>query len=102
MSADNDYGSDPAFPNPDLGVRDFSDCGAYPGMTLRQYAAIKLRAPSSETDWLDDMIRESLRNELAAKAMQGFLTGFRSPKDIAADAYAVADSMLRAREGGAA
>jgi hypothetical protein len=30
-------------------------------MTLRQYAAIKLKVPNSGTDWLDDMIRESLR-----------------------------------------
>lgn len=32
-----------------------------PGMTLRQYAAIKLKVPDSGTGWLDDMIRESLR-----------------------------------------
>jgi hypothetical protein len=32
------------------------------GMTLRQYAAIKLKVPDSGTDWLDDMIRKS--NEL--------------------------------------
>jgi hypothetical protein len=44
---------------------------AYEGMTLRQYAAIKLKVPESGTDWLDDMIRKSLRNDLAAKAMQG-------------------------------
>jgi hypothetical protein len=29
------------------------------GMTLRQYAAIKLKVPDSGTDWLDDMIRKS-------------------------------------------
>lgn len=109
MSTNNDYGSDPAFPNPDLGVRDFSDCGAYPGMNLRQYAAIKLRVPSSGTDWLDDMIRESLRNELAAKAMQAVPMPQPSLHDtpyaydrIASHAYKMADAMLRAREGGAA
>ena len=37
-------------------------------MTLRQYAAIKLRVPNSGTDWLDEMILKSLRDELAAKA----------------------------------
>ena len=26
------------------------------GMTLRQYAAIKLKVPDSGTDWLDEMI----------------------------------------------
>ena len=40
------------------------------GMDLRQYAAIKLRVPDSGLDWLDEMIRKSLRDELAGKAMQ--------------------------------
>jgi hypothetical protein len=30
-----------------------------PGVTLRQYAAIKLRVPDSGTDWLDEMIVKS-------------------------------------------
>jgi len=79
------------------------------GMTLRQYAAIKLRVPNSGTDWLDDMVRESLRDELAAKAMpacyaeycthaniQGFDEGWKM--GVALDAYAMADAMLNARE----
>lgn len=41
----------------------------FAGMTLRQYAAIKLRVPNSGTDWLDEMIRESLRDEMAKVAM---------------------------------
>ena len=40
------------------------------GMNLRQYAAIKLRVPNSGTDWLDAMIVEAKRDELAAKASQ--------------------------------
>lgn len=39
-----------------------ADCGGvvpHGGMTLRQYAAIKLKVPDSGTDWLDDMIRQS-------------------------------------------
>jgi hypothetical protein len=40
----------PAFPLED---------GVHRGMTLRQYAAIKLKVPDSGTDWLDDMIRKS-------------------------------------------
>lgn len=90
------------------------------GMTLRQYAAIKLRVPNSGTDWLDEMIRQSLRNEFAAKAMPAviankqaiFTDELESPaidfleicphrcndSDVIADAaYAVADAMLRAR-----
>jgi|LakMenE01Jun11ns_1017448.scaffolds.fasta_scaffold9783619_2 hypothetical protein len=49
----------PAFP----GQVDHGPAGieTFFGMTLRQYAAIKLKVPNSGTDWLDDMIRESLR-----------------------------------------
>lgn len=35
------------------------------GMTLRQYAAIKLKVPDSGEDWLDDMILASLRDDFA-------------------------------------
>lgn len=48
---------------------------AYSDITLRQYAAIKLKVPDSGTDWLDDMIRQSLKDD-----------------------FAVADAMLKARE----
>ena len=72
------------------------------GMTLREYAAIKLRVPESGTDWLDEMIRESVRDEFAAKAMQGMLStdrfGTASEETIADWAYEQADAMLRARE----
>jgi hypothetical protein len=71
-------------------------------MTLRQYAAIKLKMPDSGTDWLDDMICKSLRDDFAAKAMQSM----NSRKDyqdvsaagIALDAYALADAMIYARD----
>lgn len=43
-------------------------------MSLRQYAAIELRVPDSELDWLNDMIREARRLNLAGIAMQGLLT----------------------------
>ena len=52
----------PAFPRPQ---------GGDAGMSLRQYAAIKLRVPNSGTDWLDEMIRQSLRDELAAERASG-------------------------------
>lgn len=42
------------------------------GMSLRTYAAIHLGVPQSEHEWLNDMIRESQRNELAKAAMQGW------------------------------
>ena len=43
------------------------------GMSLRQYAAIKLRVPESGLAWLDEMILASRRAEYAVLAMQGFL-----------------------------
>lgn len=61
----------PAFPN-----EGFNGWGEpFQGMTLRQYAAIKLKVPDSGTDWLDDMIRQSLKDD-----------------------FAVADAMLKAGE----
>ncbi len=83
------------------------------GMTLRQYAAIKLRVPKSGTDWLDEMIRESMRDDLAAKAMMAFEirgdNGGRDPSGFLGDdalgseetaivSYWMADAMLKARE----
>jgi hypothetical protein len=53
------------------------------GMTLRQYAAIKLRVPDSGTDWLDDMIVKSRNFDINDST----LAMFRST-----------DAMLKARE----
>ena len=58
-------GSAPAFPVPGL-----QNDEQFNGITLRQYAAIKLRVPDSGTDWLDEMIRKSLRDALAARAYE--------------------------------
>jgi len=66
----------PAFPTP-AGIQ-HND-----GMTLRQYAAIKLRVPESGLPWLDDMIAKS-RN---CNVVDGTLVMFRST-----------DAMLKARE----
>lgn len=53
---------------------------AFPGMTLREYAAIHLKVPDSGTDWLDAMIRTAQRNELAARAMQALLSDQKTTK----------------------
>ena len=66
----------PAFPTP-AGIQ-HND-----GMTLRQYAAIKLRVPDSGLPWLDDMIVKS-RN---CNVVDGTLVMFRST-----------DAILKARE----
>lgn len=74
------------------------------GMTLRQYAAIKLKVPDSGTDWLDEMIAKSLRDDFAAKAMQGMLAdmpktlyGLDWQEKLAESSYEVAYAMMEAR-----
>lgn len=87
-------------------------CEVFNGLSAREYAAIKLRVPDSGTEWLDAMIRKSLRDDFAAKAVQGMLsdseginedTGvkFSLPDDadmVAFCCYAMADGMLKARD----
>lgn len=95
--------SGPAFPVPLNQGEPWSSMGPCDGMTLRQYAAIKLCVPDSGTDWLDKMIRESLRNEMAAKAMQGMAGSHGycergwDQKDLAGQAYELADATIGAR-----
>ena len=72
-------------------------------MTLRQYAAIKLRVPQSGLDWLDDMIRESQRNEFAGQALAGYLAcpdtcDSWTHRVMAVQSYLQADQMLQAKE----
>ena len=86
----------PAFPQSiDLG----DEVQWFKGMTMRQYAAIKLKVPDSGIDWLDGMIRQSLKNDFAAKAMQGFFAnGQVKTAAIVKSSYMTADAMLKARE----
>lgn len=70
----------PAFPHANPGYDgNWDKARQIEGMTLRQYAAIKLKVPDSGTDWLDGMIRESLQNEFAKHAMP---MAFKHVKDI--------------------
>lgn len=78
-----------------------------PEMSLREYAAITLKVPESGTDWLDDMIRKSLRDDFAGKAIKALLptgvekSGFtKSRTQCPTDAYKIADEMLAARDNG--
>lgn len=102
MSTPNDGGA--AFPVPPertnvLPGGDVHWTYAHPGMTLRQYAAVQLRVPRSGTPWLDDMIRERMRDDFAAAALQGFMAGphysvYRTWSQDAQSAYEMADAML--------
>ena len=94
----------PAFPCETVGADEHGEYRLpWQGMTLRQYAAIKLRVPNSGTDWLDEMIRTSLRDDLAAKAMQGMAGSHGycergwDQKDLAGQAYELADAMFATR-----
>ena len=73
------------------------------GMSLRQYAAIKLKVADSGVDWLDEMIIKSKRDDFAAKAMQAHIVGRGEFADshkqtIAECSYEMADAMPIARE----
>ena len=96
MSASHDGG--PAFPShPSQHSNGFYSTGN--GMTLRQYAAIKLAVPDSGLPWLDEMIVKSNRERLAAAALQGMNLDFNfSCTTYAMDAYLIADAMLKARD----
>lgn len=90
--------NDPAFPSVTPVVTGIDSDGmerieteAMGGMTVRQYAAIHLCIPDSGVDWLDAMIRRKQRDDLAAKMLEGVASN-------PANAYAVADAMLSARE----
>jgi hypothetical protein len=59
-------GDTPAFPTPV--VQPFGDGWmAVGGITIRQYAAIKLCVPDSGTPWLDEMIQQSLKDRIAGQ-----------------------------------
>lgn len=108
----------PAFPN------DMIPHHLQGGMSLREYAAIKLCVPDSGIAWLDDMIRQSQRDRFAgqpditgstmmiSKEQGEALAGPRpdDPLDsyrwqcmvMASLRYIAADAMIAARKGGAA
>lgn len=103
VNMDQPSNGGPAFPvstrqlesEPGFGHQDGPSTWQYGGMTLREYAAIKLRVPDSGTDWLDEMIRKSVRDYFAAKALIN-LVHRRSPNDATIEAYEYADAMLSA------
>lgn len=70
------------------------------GLTAQQYAAIHLKVPKSGTDWLDEMITESLRNDFAGQALQAIIIGNKAHECVmgagaAKDAYGCSDAMIK-------
>ena len=94
--------SGPAFPQPNQIHPGNPNPGDGEGMSLRQYAAIKLKVADSGVDWLDEMITKSKLDDLAEKAMNGILsrsTGCYLPdKEVAMQSYMLAAAMPKARE----
>lgn len=84
------------------------------GMSLRAYAAIKLRVPDSGLDWLDDMIRQLQRDAFAGQALPAIIRQCAGdlavmnprqlslPEYFAQQAYDCADAMLAERAKGGA
>jgi hypothetical protein len=74
----------------------------HPGMTLRQYAAIKLKVPDSGIPELDAMIVQSRRDELAGTVVAGVLASLQEGDDFPVAgcdwAYKVANALLKAGE----
>lgn len=80
------------------------------GMSLRAYAAIKLRVPESGVDWLDAMIRQAKRDEFAGQALASIAAPILKAAHVEGDqpaaavmgtakiSYLLADAMLIARE----
>jgi len=88
----------PAFPcPPGLQSNGFYSNGN--GITIREYAAIKLRVPDSGVPWLDEMIVKAKRDYFAAAIMQGLMASQWQVDDpYPIYAYKIADAMIKARE----
>ena len=110
-------GGGQAFPVPPDGYatdgHTMSCIPASPGLTARQYAAIKLRVPDSGSPWLDEMIQKARRDAFAGEALAGALAypgdaargsahNNASTDGIAGHVYALADAILAESEGGGA
>lgn len=95
---------DPAFPSGKIDVSGHgpTETPYYQGMSLRVYAAIKLRVPDSGLEWLDDMILKAKRNDIAGQALVGLLVDRPTAKtavEYAREAHLLADAMLAASKG---
>jgi hypothetical protein len=64
------------------------------GMTLRQYAAIKLRVPRSGDPDIDAMIRERQRVDFAQASMMASIAAKLAADNLAKVSFMDADAML--------
>jgi hypothetical protein len=101
-------GTEPAYPEE---YKSFNDHGVeimnyIPGLTRRDYACIKLKVPKTDKAWLNEIILESKRDELAGQAMAAIIIGNDASEDVTGeygsygtseDSYMIADSILEAK-----
>lgn len=70
------------------------------GLTKLEYACIQLKVAKTDKAWLDDLILESRKNELAGIAMAGLMLRFEEKGfcdiDMCGAAYDIADAMIKA------
>ncbi len=57
------------------------------GLEAAEYAAIHLRVPKSGNPWLDEMIAEANRRDLAANILQGLVSNPMHRKIYKGDSY---------------
>jgi len=91
----------PAFPRTEDAVCHANRQFDLDGMTLRQYAAIKLKVPDSGLDWLDEMIVKAKRMEIAGQAVMRTVPNKKIGPDankIASYAYEISDSIIGVAE----
>ena len=71
------------------------------GIAMKDYACIHLKVPKTGKPWLDALITESLRNEMAGRAMQGLMAfpGQSTITKIAEYSYKCTDAMLSTGKG---
>ena len=74
------------------------------GMTLLDYACIKLKVPETDKEWLNKLIEKSRRGVFAGQALVGELSSqakeydYQNPEECVGRCYEFADAMLKARE----
>lgn len=68
------------------------------GMSLREYACIKLKVPDSGKEWLDKIILKSLRNDFAGEALIANADHCGPKGDVeemASRVYEISDAMIK-------
>lgn len=97
----NDGG--PAFPKPcDECSHSVGEHACY-GMSLRDYACIRLKVPETDKDWLNVIILKALRTDLAGMALAAMTAAPDYSKGpcnsaMAERAYVIAEWMLAERD----